>query len=268
MKNTLKTSGLRNINVIAALLVFVWVVFIGMVLHGTFAASEGVATEAEMAAIAPNAKLGVVIDPTAADGKALEFGKAGNTAGGGGLVPPECKVAAGQQLQDQEPIVDASIGKKGWKKPSATTEVTINFEIKALTPEHAGYIRKAAAAWSSSPCIEAKAVDTCPPGGSCVVAVQENALSGDPEVVAYFEGKYDNEGYTVGGQVVLYEDRLTTGTPADRLLVVTHEMGHAMGLGHRTTKGVLMSAYVSPDAIPQPDEIDHQNLLVLYGAKQ
>jgi hypothetical protein len=43
-------------------------------------------------------------------------------------------------------------------------------------------------------------------------------------------------------------------------------MGHAVGLAHRLTEGVLMNGDTYDDVF-DPDEIDFQNLLVSYGGE-
>jgi hypothetical protein len=44
-------------------------------------------------------------------------------------------------------------------------------------------------------------------------------------------------------------------------------MGHAVGLAHRETEDVLMNED-SYDDVFDPDPIDYQNLLVLYGKQE
>jgi predicted Zn-dependent protease len=54
-----------------------------------------------------------------------------------------------------------------------------------------------------------------------------------------------------------------TNSAARRQNVVCHEMGHALGLKHRTQTSSCMSAYVTSERYP--DSTDVKNLKTMYG---
>jgi hypothetical protein len=175
-------------------------------------------------------------------------------------------VPAGQKLQDQD---TSDSPETPWKRTGP--EVVVYFETGKVSAEHAGYIEKGAAAWSVSPCIDARAVATCPANVNCVTSVDKNAGGGDTD--GEFSGK-ESGGWRVGGVLTLYTDVMNSMDNANgRQVTTTHEMGHAIGLIHRIGAGTnkcapeLMMACTSDDSSPTPDDIDYQNLLVIYGTK-
>jgi hypothetical protein len=104
-----------------------------------------------------------------------------------------------------------------------------------------------------------KARQTCQPNRNCVtVSVAPEAVGADGNFHAVESG-----GFTVGGHID-YSSSLTGGAKTN---VAIHEMGHAVGLAHRKTEDVLMNEE-SYDDVFDPDSIDYQNLLVLYGNQQ
>lgn len=130
----------------------------------------------------------------------------------------------------------------------------INFETKNLGPDWVAELQKGVAAWNRSPCLETRLVQTCQPNTNCVTVDVGNSED---------DGNFDadeSRGFTIGGHIDL-QQALTGG---ERTNVTIHEMGHAVGLGHRETEGVLMNGDTY-DNVFDPDEIDFQNLLVLYG---
>jgi hypothetical protein len=121
-------------------------------------------------------------------------------------------------------------------------------------------MQKGVTAWNRSKCMNIKLVQTCLPNTNCVtVAVA-------PEDIVDGDGNFDADesgGFTVGGHIG-YSASLTGGAKTN---VAIHEMGHAVGLAHRMTEDVLMNGDTYDDVF-DPDPIDYQNLLVLYGNQQ
>ena len=166
-----------------------------------------------------------------------------------------CVAPAGAALQDQDP----SDHQVPWKR-DGTAKVVITFETKNVTPDWVAEMQKGVAAWNRSPCLDIKLVETCQPNRNCVT------VGVAPESIIDGDGNFDaveSRGFTVGGHID-YSSSLTGGTKTN---VVIHEMGHAVGLAHRNTEDVLMNEDTYDD-IFDPDPIDYQNLLVLYGNQQ
>ena len=166
-----------------------------------------------------------------------------------------CVAPAGAALQDQDP----SDHQAPWKRTGAA-KVVITFETKNVTPDWVAEMQKGVAAWNRSPCLDIKLVETCQPNRNCVTVgiAPESVIDGDGNFDAV-----ESRGFTVGCHID-YSSSLTGGTKTN---VVIHEMGHAVGLAHRNTEDVLMNEDTYDD-IFDPDPIDYQNLLVLYGNQQ
>jgi hypothetical protein len=172
-----------------------------------------------------------------------------------GATADACVAPAGVALQDQDP----SDHQVPWKRNGAA-KVIITFETKNLTPDWVAEMQKGVAAWNFSPCLNTKLVPTCQPKRNCVT------VSVAPESTGGADGNFravESGGFTVGGHID-YSSSLTGGVKTN---VVIHEMGHAVGLAHRRTENVLMNGDTYDDVF-DPDPIDYQNLLVLYGNQQ
>jgi hypothetical protein len=166
-----------------------------------------------------------------------------------------CVAPAGAALQDQDP----SDHQVPWERNRAA-KVVITFETKNVTPDWVAEMQKGVAAWNRSPCLDTKLVESCQPNRNCVT------VSVSPESTMDGDGNFDaveSRGFTVGGHID-YSSSLTGGTKTN---VAIHEMGHAVGLAHRETEDVLMNED-SYDDVFDPDPIDYQNLLVLYGNQE
>jgi len=166
-----------------------------------------------------------------------------------------CVAPAGAALQDQDP----SDHQVPWKRNGAA-KVVITFETKNVTPDWVAEMQKGVAAWNRSPCLDTKLVETCQPNRNCVT------VRVSPESVIDGDGNFDaveSRGFTVGGHID-YSSSLTGGAKTN---VAIHEMGHAVGLAHRKTEYALMNEDTYDDVF-DPDPIDYQNLLVLYGNQQ
>ena len=166
-----------------------------------------------------------------------------------------CDAPAGAALQDQDP----SDFQAPWKR-NGVAKVVITFETKNVSPDWVAEMQKGVTAWNRSKCLNIKLVQTCLPNTNCVtVAVA-------PEDIVDGDGNFDADesgGFTVGGHIG-YSATLTGGAKTN---VAIHEMGHAVGLAHRMTEDVLMNGDTYDDVF-DPDPIDYQNLLVLYGNQQ
>jgi hypothetical protein len=172
-----------------------------------------------------------------------------------GATADACVAPAGMALQDQ----DSSDHQVPWKRNRAA-KVIITFETKNVTPDWVAEMQKGVAAWNRSPCLDTKLVQSCQPNRNCVT------VSVAPESIVEADGNFhavESRGFTVRGHID-YSSSLTGGAKTN---VVIHEMGHAVGLAHRETEDVLMNEDTYDDVF-DPDPIDYQNLLVLYGSQQ
>lgn len=174
---------------------------------------------------------------------------------GGGVARAECVAPEGLELQDQ----DYDDDQLPWQRVDGA-EVVIYFETKDVTDEaYLDDLAKGVEAWDSSPCIQPKLIENCPDEGNCVTISLDEGDSED-------DGNFDSieEGdFTTGGHISYYVDNLSEEGPVATLNVVIHEMGHAVGLRHRLTEDILMHGDTNDTT--EPDEIDYENLLVLYG---
>jgi hypothetical protein len=141
-------------------------------------------------------------------------------------------------------------------------EVLVHFETSGLSGRYVGMVEKAAQIWSESPCLIAVAVTTCAEEDNCV-AVEEK-FSGGRNTDGEFSS-FDLNGVREGGRITLYTRILDRASDNGALVTITHEMGHAVGLVHRRTKGDLMNATTNDATDAIPDGINFYNLAVIYG---
>ena len=171
---------------------------------------------------------------------------------------PACIVPAGLDLQDQ----DFSDSQLPWERKGAN-RVEIYFETRNVTPEYLSHMQRGVEAWNRSPCLETRLVNSCPPKANCVTVSLDNRKE---DIDGNFDSTEKND-FTVGGHITFYTKSLNNSGNGSKLNVAIHEMGHAVGLRHRSSKRVLMN-YRTYEDIFYPDEIDFQNLLVLYGGQR
>ena len=164
-----------------------------------------------------------------------------------------CVAPAGAALQDQ----DSDDHQLPWKRNGAV-KVIITFETKNVPADWVAEMQKGVTAWNRSACLDTRLVESCQPSTNCVTVTVGDGEDADGNFDAVESG-----GFTTGGHIDL-SGALTGG---ERTNVTIHEMGHAVGLAHRLTEHVLMNGDTYNDVF-DPDEIDFQNLLVLYGSQK
>lgn len=177
----------------------------------------------------------------------------------GPVQPLQCIVWSTETLQDQDRTLP---GPGVWRRPPSGSGLTLYVSTRQLTAEYADYINAAASYWNRSACVDVEVVDTCPAGTNCVQAVTK--VIGSGEVDGVFVG-HRREGYLVGGELYLYTDVLAHEGYNARLATAVHELGHALGLGHRRDGNDVMAAVTGPYDSPLPDIQDYRNLAVVYG---
>lgn len=99
----------------------------------------------------------------------------------------------------------------------------------------------------------------CPKGAQCVVVRQ--AELAPPAVGSAATGRVGND--IVSASVVLDTTFGRTNNTTRRRNVVCHELGHALGLQHRTGKGSCMVSHVTDERYPSSADI--KNLVTMYG---
>jgi hypothetical protein len=164
-----------------------------------------------------------------------------------------CVAPAGAVLQDQDP----SDHQAPWKRNGAK-KVVVTFETKNVPADWVAEMQKGVAAWNRSACLDARLVEACQPDTNCVTVTVGDGGGADGNFDAVESG-----GFTTGGHID-FSSALTGG---EKTNVTIHEMGHAVGLAHRLTEHVLMNEDTYDD-IFDPDDIDFQNLLVIYGSQK
>jgi hypothetical protein len=171
---------------------------------------------------------------------------------------PACVAPPGAALADVDP---EALPEKPWRRP-AGAEVRVVFETAGLAPRYRQMVDQGARTWSASPCVTAVTADRCAPGDNCV-AVVERRDSGD-DADGAFSGR-DGDTYRRAGTITLYTAALDTESDEGALVAVVHEMGHALGLRHRTDPRSVMYPSSDESSGAAPDAVDLANLLALYG---
>lgn len=177
-------------------------------------------------------------------------------------VADRCVAEPGAQLQDVDTDDDPQTP---WVHVPGQ-EVDVHFATADLPPRYAGLVAEAAALWSTSPCVEAVAVDECPDGTNCAIVVAQTMEEGGDEGDSDGESEgVDRGGARLAGTIRLRPDVLDGESDNGALATVVHQMGHALGLMHRDDPESVMNAVTDDDTDPRPDAIDFANLVVLYG---
>lgn len=163
---------------------------------------------------------------------------------------PNCvKDPAHPNLQDQA----ETAMKVSWRR-TPPNKVSVYYETKNVPANIKTLMQSAATQWNKSACVDLHVVDSCPSNVNCVISKMGGA---PPEELTAGDTTLQVSGSTIVGATITYFNGYKNST-------VAHEMGHALGLlGHRATPNTLL--YHESANVP-PDNIDFQNLLVLYGS--
>ncbi|MBL8159753.1 hypothetical protein JNJ66_04810 [Candidatus Saccharibacteria bacterium] len=246
----------RRRSLAAGVTTFSVVATVGIVLLQVgLAAGSTVSVEVEDA-LANDQPGGVqLIEDTAASGTgALLFGTVtgGPVSGGDDGSDGACTAPSGLAMQDVPEATNYP-----WKKTGA--EAIVYFDTSTVGAPYDAWVSNAAAAWSVSPCVEMRVAETgCSTQAICVTMTAHPQDTDAQGNMGWTGFQYAN-GYLTTVHMDLY-------VTIDQA-VLSHEMGHAIGHGHRTTEHVLMNHFVDPGLL-EPDDIELQNLLVLYANQQ
>lgn len=255
MKRTNRSPHLtilvRNVSV-ALMFVALAMALSEAIIRVTRAAGFVALAEAENGSIAGAAAVQTGTNAAGASGgSAVKFG----AATGGGCIAP-----AGAQLQDQSsddyPIPP-------WPHTLGSRAV-VYFQTSGLPAEYAGYINDGLNTWNQSPCIDARAVSTCPTNSNCVKTTVSNNGSGGVDG-EYSERTNGAETIMLSGTLTFYANVLAGESVAQRRVTTIHEMGHAVSLSHRNNRNAIMYGSSGANVSLNPDSVDLNNLLVIYG---
>lgn len=175
---------------------------------------------------------------------------------------PGCVAPPDATLHDVD--LDDEPEKPWWRAPNS--KLTVYFENHNVSERYWGMVRTAAEIWSRSACVQAVAVEKCPPGANCVAVRQKRIAVSQLNTDGEFRGE-DSGRYRTGGTLILYSWYLGRTSDNGALATVVHEMGHAFGLVHRNDEHDVMHAQTDNDTNPVPDETDFRNLCVIYGQR-
>lgn len=261
--NRLRLSGLHRRQYP---LVFFGLIAVAALLGGVITASTRAATfSAHIEAESGTLQTAQAVQASGASGSQAVTFKSGSAGGGGGGTVSKtgnCKAPAGLKPTD----LDASHGGTDQIEPwrhKFGDAATIYYATSALPAEYKQYINDGAAIWNVSPCIDIKPVDTCPAQSNCVVASMVNDNGGGS-----FDGVFRSKsrsGYLVSGTIEMVDSILKKYDPEYRKLVVVHEMGHSVSLGHRLSDKDIMFWSSKIGVMIAADKINLDNILAVYG---
>lgn len=187
---------------------------------------------------------------------------AGTSSAAAGAAAGECVADSGDKMRD---IVGGADGKdyEGLWPHTRGQEITVQFASGGLPARYADFVKTGAQTWSRSPCVNAVAVEECSAGANCstvttTARADEEGTDGDSDSV-------DRRGVRRSNKLTLYTGLLDGASESGALATTVHEMGHALGLMHRKDKSSVMYADTIDMTNAVPDEIDYENLVVLYG---
>jgi len=173
-----------------------------------------------------------------------------------------CVAPKDAKQQDIDPKDSAE---KPWRR-LRDHKVTVYLENQGVSSRYWNGVQAAAGIWSRSPCVRVLAVPTCPSNSNCVQVKQQALARRQPGTDGEFSGT-DEENYRTGGTIKLYTRELDKESDNGALATIVHEMGHALGLTHRTNKNDVMNANTSDSTNANPDNLDFANLLAIYGTQ-
>ena len=121
-------------------------------------------------------------------------------------------------------------------------------------------VKAAAERWDDGNPVDFRYTTTgCPKNAQCVIVKQSELAA--PAVGVTSIGRVGTDIKSV--TIVLDTTFGRTNGSAKRRNVTCHELGHSLGLQHRTAKSTCLTSYVS--SVKYPDATDIKNLNTMYG---
>jgi len=159
------------------------------------------------------------------------------------------------------PTADAAVTTYSW-----STTVVYVYDTTAKITKSDGTpvwpVRAAAERWDNGNPIDFRYVTTgCPANSQCVTVKQAELASPTVGVTATASVGSEIRASTI----TLDKTYGRTNTSARRRNVVCHELGHSLGLEHRTSKTSCLTSYASTQKFP--DATDVKNLNTMYRGK-
>jgi hypothetical protein len=149
-----------------------------------------------------------------------------------------------------------------WYRPAGQTQVTIYVERTRVGATNWSYLKRAGAEWSRSSRVAVVFVGRCKSRLYCV-KVYEGRWS--KRMAGWATLNYDPKtNYAWYGSIHLNNRYLTSS--AARRKTACHELGHAVGLGHRTIGRTCMRDGFGT-MYGHPDSLDYHHLAKLYARR-
>jgi hypothetical protein len=155
----------------------------------------------------------------------------------------------------------AATAANAWTEPVVYVyDMTSNIDKKDGSPVWPVY--KAAELWDNGNPVDYRyTTKGCPADAQCVIVKQAELAAPAVGVTTIARVGTDIKSATI----VLDTTFGRTNTAARRRNVICHELGHSLGLQHRTDKTSCLTSYVTTEKFP--DATDIKNLKTIYQGK-
>jgi hypothetical protein len=156
------------------------------------------------------------------------------------------------------PTAEAAVNFVSWQKDVVYVQ-DLTAKLKEADGSPVWPVKAAAERWSDDNPVDFRyTTKACPKGAQCVVVRQSELPS--PVVGSAATGRVGSD--IVSATVVLDTTFGRTNNSARRRNVVCHELGHSLGLKHRTATTSCLTSYVTTTLYP--DATDVRNLNTMY----
>ena len=157
------------------------------------------------------------------------------------------------------PTAEAAVNFVSWQKDVVYVQ-DLTAKLKKADGSPVWPVKAAAERWDDDNPVDFRyTTKACPKGAQCVVVKQAELPS--PVVGSAATGRVGSD--IVSATVVLDTTFGRTNNVTRRRNVVCHELGHTLGLQHRTGKGSCMTSHVTDERYPSKADIT--NLVTMYS---